>query len=437
MLKKAIQEKPWYLAIYVIIMALLLISSVFEYRSRYQDLLQLVQDQAVMTTGIIAQSASSQAALTDETSDFDTSIEMGLSNLLRVRGLKYIQISVDADQDPFYVSKDNLVIDDSWDRKALDDILYELKKGETHLLEVVRPIFYEMSIGEVRIGFDASAFMSLRAQMISRIFLRMGLLTVLALVGMMFLLARQNAAVLKREKGRIEQEVYRLEKINRMNEKQVAMGELAAGVAHEIRNPLNAIGIVAQRLTREFHTGDEGEEFRGLTETMSSEIEKINRSLNDFLEYTRPTPLKLTTVNLGTVFSKIHKLYQSLAEERQIEFTIASPNIQVKADIEYLQQALSNIIRNALDACDQGDQIHLGAARSGAGIEINVSDTGAGIDKRDLQRIFDLYYSTKSTGTGIGLAITHKIIADHGGTVEVDSELGKGSTFRIIFEHSL
>lgn len=430
-LKNILNNKPWYFALYLIIMVLLIASSILEYRSRYNDLLQLIQDQALMTTGIIAQSVSAQAALTDETMDFDEVIEAGLSDLLLVRGLKYIQISTGDGSDPFYAAREDLYIDESWERTQLEDILYEVNKGDTRLIEAVRPIFYELSIGEVRIGFDAGPFLNLRAEMIYRIVLRLGLLTLLAFIGLMFLLARQNAALLAQEKTRIEDEVYRLERINRMNEKQVAVGELAAGVAHEIRNPLNAIGIVAQRLKREFEPTDDMNEYQSLTQTMTAEIEKINRSLKEFLEYTRPTPLEMKQVDLGALFQEIHELYGPQANEAKVEFSIDIPDIQINADITYIQQAISNLVKNALEACEESSIVHLTARRRDKAVEISVSDTGGGIETEDQKRIFDLYFSTKSTGTGIGLAITHKIIADHGGSIEVESQLNKGSTFTI------
>lgn len=431
MLRKIIFKKPWYFTLYLIVMILLVVSSILEYRSRYRDLLYLIQDQALMTTGIIAQSVSAQAALTSESMDFEMAIETGLNDLLQVRGLQFIQISVGDGGEPFYASKANMVVDETWRRYPLEDILYEIRKDDVRLLEAVRPIFYEMSIGEVRIGFDAEPFLSLRTEMIYRILLRMLLLTILTSVGLMFLLARQNTALLEREKSRIEQEVYRLERINRMNEKQVAMGELAAGVAHEIRNPLNAIGIVAQRLKREFDPIQDTEEYRSLTQTMTSEIEKINHSLNDFLEYTRPTPLKMSQVDLGALFKEIYDLYGNQASEAMVEFSMDIPDFQVEADIEYMQQAISNLIRNAIEACGSGDSVHLSAKHGDGEIEITITDTGMGMESEDLQRIFDLYYSTKNAGTGIGLAITHKIIADHGGSIEVESQVGKGSTFTI------
>ncbi len=561
--QKLLKLKPWYIALYLAVLAVLTISSYMEYQSRYRDLLQLIQDQAAMTAAVIAQSGSGQAYLTEElkqayidraidvltilnkvdakqdigTSRLDelvsegnilkviifdergqvehavvkdpsrmretishegewafrhlrpifnkeqdlvivgvdqemdqldikplrkdesrflvaiardrggalachlsvsaeedfkylTAIETALEDLLQVKDLQYLKLSV-GDRYPYYVSKQGLVVDDSWTRKPLEDILYQVSKGDTSLLEVVRPVFFNSNFGEVRIGFNADTLLSLRGQIIIQILIRTTLLTILAFVILIFLLTRQNAALLKEEKQRIEAEVYHLERLNRLREKQVAMGELAAGVAHEIRNPLNAIGIVAQRLKREFVPKNDTEDYQTLTGTMVTEIKRINHSLQEFLEYTRPIPLKYAEIDLNTLFDKIVELYHSQARQKQVSLEAETPPIILEADMDYLQQALSNLIKNAIEACDADGKISLSANLHADMVRIVVEDTGAGIKQEDLSRIFDLYYTTKDMGTGVGLALTHKIIADHSGTIEVESDPEQGSRFEI------
>jgi len=359
-----------------------------------------------------------------------TTMEIGLEDLLYVKGLEYLQLSLD-DYDPYYVSRSNEHVDDTWDREALDDILFMVSKGKKSILEVVRPVLFNASLGEVRIGFNAEALLSIRGQIIYQVLLRTALLTLLAFAILVFLLARQNATLLSKEKARIEAEVYRLEKKNRLREKQVAVGELAAGVAHEIRNPLNAIGIVAQRLKREFSTGEDQEEFESLTGTMVSEISRINASLQDFLDYTRPTPLNFAPLDTEEFLASIAKLYESEGQKKEITIINQAQDFAFEADAEYLRQAISNLVRNALDACDGGDRIDLNAVIEDEKVMITIQDTGRGIPEDQLPRVFDLYYTTKDMGTGVGLALTHKIIADHNGTIEVTSQVGQGSTFKI------
>ena len=559
--KNILKLNPWYMGLYLVVLSLLLLSSYFEYKSRYRDVLQLIQDQAAMTAAVIAQSGSGQAYLTEELkqsyidraidmlsilnqidreqqlsrSDLDkwvndetimdistwdtegkleggtriaskkdqkaavvekawiqsqlqpilsrqsemiiigvdqkqvssaladsaedqfliaiprdrggaiacqlsmeaeqnfkylTAMESALEELLHVKGLQYLKLALD-DHEPYFVSKTGEIIDDTWDRQPLADILYTVSKGETKLLEVVRPIFFNTSLGEVRIGFKADTLMSLKSQILYQILIRSTLFSLLAFVLIIFFLVRRNAILLEEEKQRIEAEVYRLEKLNRLREKQAAVGELAAGVAHEIRNPLNAIGIVAQRLKREFSTGKDQQEYELLTGTMVSEISRINSSLQDFLEYTRPTPLSFSTLNMGDFLGSIQELYISEALEKEIVLTIDVQEFEFKADAEYLRQAISNIVRNALDACEVSATVQLRGYKKGDAAIIVVQDTGSGIAQNQISRVFDLYYTTKDMGTGVGLALTHKIIADHHGTIEVTSEIGEGSTFQI------
>ncbi|MBC8190970.1 MAG: ATP-binding protein [Candidatus Marinimicrobia bacterium] len=549
------------MGLYLVVLSLLLLSSYFEYKSRYRDVLQLIQDQAAMTAAVIAQSGSGQAYLTEELkqsyidraidmlsilnqidkeqqlsrSDLDkwvndetimdistwdtegkleggtriaskkdqkaavvekawiqsqlqpilsrqseiiiigvdqkqvssaladsaedqfliaiprdrggaiacqlsmeaeqnfkylTAMESALEELLHVKGLQYLKLALD-DHEPYFVSKTGEIIDDTWDRQPLADILYTVSKGETKLLEVVRPIFFNTSLGEVRIGFKADTLMSLKSQILYQILIRSTLFSLLAFVLIIFFLVRRNAILLEEEKQRIEAEVYRLEKLNRLREKQAAVGELAAGVAHEIRNPLNAIGIVAQRLKREFSTGKDQQEYELLTGTMVSEISRINSSLQDFLEYTRPTPLSFSTLNMGDFLGSIQELYISEALDKEIVLTIDVQEFEFNADAEYLRQAISNIVRNALDACEGSATVQLRGYKKGDAAIIVVQDTGSGIAQNQISRVFDLYYTTKDMGTGVGLALTHKIIADHHGTIEVTSEIGAGSTFQI------
>jgi len=562
-LKSLVRNKPYYVMIYLLVLILLLGSSLIEYRTRYADLVAMVQDQAAMTAAVIAQSSSGHTLLSDEleaayldhaydltalfhqiadeqnlshsellelvpqnslikfafmdgsghllatsgdqgndsersavvepwvesqiskmVADSVNHIELGiraglnstetntpsddgqpqfllaskgqsnriiaayldrsdekqlydmismesaLAELIKVKGMEYLMLSVE-DEPPYFATKYNYDIDSTWLRTPLEDILYLVQKGEDRLLEIVRPIFFETGIGEVRIGFSGESLFGLKRQMVYEVILRTLLLTLLSLVILIFLITRQNALFLETEKTRIEAEVYRLERLNRQHEKQAAMGELAAGVAHEIRNPLNAIGIIAQRLKREFVPGEDLAEYTSLTGSMSQEIQRINKTLQDFLDYTKPTPLELARVNARVFLDEALNLYRSEAQEKGIGLEGTSDDIEFNADPKYLAQALTNLIKNAIDASASGSKVEVEIGKSRAGVRIQVTDHGVGMDEKDLNRIFDLYYSTKDMGTGVGLALTHKIIADHHGQIEVQSKAGQGSIFII------
>ncbi len=369
-------------------------------------------------------------AMDEENLSYLTTMQTALGDLIQVKGMRYVQLSLD-DQDTYSIFREGVQVDSTWQREALDDIIFRVWKDDTQLVEVIRPVFFESGIGEVRIGFDGESLFDLRRQMIYEVSLRSVLLTLLALVSIFFLITRQNTRFLEEEKQRIEKEVYRLEGLNRQREKQAAMGELAAGVAHEIRNPLNAIGIIAQRLTREFSPDKDAEEFRELTGSMSSEIQRINKTLQEFLAYTKPTPLDLAPLDGPEIMDELNRLYQSQAQELGVHFKVESEVVTFQADRQYLKQAVSNLIKNALEASQTEGTVTVGLARDASDVVIEVSDRGSGMEPEEITRIFDLYYSSKDMGTGVGLALTHKIIADHHGSIEVESTPGKGSCFKM------
>jgi len=359
-----------------------------------------------------------------------TDIQPILDDLSRAPGVRYVSLAWDESELPIRGGLD-AELDSSWERTQLDDILYLLEKQGVSYLEIVRPILLDEGFGEVRIGFDGEAFEELKSQAYRSIFIRTLLISLLVLLTLIWIIARQNNRFLEGEKQRIEAEVRRLEGLNQLNQRQAALGELAAGVAHEIRNPLNAIGIVAQRLGREFEPSTDKTSFKDLTATMIQEIKRINKSLQDFLEYTRPTPLRRGEVPIAELFRRLEGLYASQAAAAGITLNFAKSELSFQGDIEYLQQAFSNLIKNAIEASPGGGRIDLKAKRAGEMIQLEIEDTGSGIAPENIKRIFDLYYSSKDMGTGVGLALTHKIIADHQGTIEVFSEPGKGSRFEI------
>jgi len=169
-----------------------------------------------------------------------------------------------------------------------------------------------------------------------------------------------------------------------------------------------------------------------MSATMVSEINRLNRILEDFLNYSRPTPLKFITFNLNDILNDLALLFKDQARANEIDFTIQNDAIiKLEGDPEYLKQALHNIIRNGLEATDPGGKVSFSVADTKPEIIIRIKDTGIGIESQKLNRIFDIFYTTKENGNGIGLAVTHKIISDHNGTIEVLSEPGQGTEFVI------
>ncbi len=219
----------------------------------------------------------------------------------------------------------------------------------------------------------------------------------------------------------------------RRRDRLASMGALAAGVAHEVRNPLNAISVIVQRLRREFAPRTDAGEYRQLTQVVAGEVERVNRIIQQFLELARPPALAKTRVELTAVLERAAETVepQIIAAGLRLERDFANVG-EAQVDAEQLHQALLNLLVNAVEATDEG-HIRLAArSRPDGWVEIGVADTGPGIPAEDAERIFDLYFTTKAAGSGLGLSLVHRIVAEHGGRVEVQSEREAGARFVIL-----
>ena len=224
---------------------------------------------------------------------------------------------------------------------------------------------------------------------------------------------------------RSERELQRREKLS-------AMGELASGLAHEIRNPVNAMSMIAQRLEKEFEPTKDTEEYIHLTRVLKSEIGRVTRNIQRFLEFARPQKPIIAQVSLGQFFSHISALFEGQADAKGVHFSATIGSGDTAAfDREQMTQALLNLLQNALDATPPGGSVRLTGSIRSIGTVITVADTGLGIPQDKIDTIFNLYYTTKDDGTGMGLPITQQIISQHGGRIAVTSTPGKGTEFTI------
>lgn len=215
-------------------------------------------------------------------------------------------------------------------------------------------------------------------------------------------------------------------------EKLTAMGELASGVAHEIRNPLNAIGIIAQRLDMEFEPPAESEEYHQLAGAIVSEVDRVDAIVTRFLKFAAPPRLHLETVALDDFVAAYLPVLKGEADSAALEFSIRiSSGATLSIDREQMRQVLLNLVRNAAQATAPGGRISVETSLHAGKAVIAVADTGSGIPAERLPRIFDLYYTTREEGTGMGLAITNRIVQSHGGAIEVTSRVNEGSRFTI------
>ena len=223
-----------------------------------------------------------------------------------------------------------------------------------------------------------------------------------------------------------------LEEQAERNEKLSAMGELASGVAHEIRNPINSIGMIAQRLKREFEPKKDEEEYHLITKVLKDEVSRINKIISQFLNYAKPLQLQSREINAKDFFEEVFQLFIDQANSKRIKFELLNhESLSIRLDPELIKQSLMNLIQNSFDAVTENGLVNLNYYLLGKSFIIEVRDNGTGISDEYKRKIFDLYFSTKKDGNGLGLSITQKIISQHNGTIEIEDNLPKGTIFKI------
>lgn len=228
-------------------------------------------------------------------------------------------------------------------------------------------------------------------------------------------------------------ETRRLEENAKRNEKLSAMGELASGVAHEIRNPINAIGMIAQRLNKEFIPQDNEKEYSEITLLLRNEVNRINKIITQFLNYAKPLDINPQQVEINSYLNEVYKLFETQAKQRSVYFNLkGNDKFNVHIDADLIRQALLNIITNAFDAVKENGVVSIGYYKQKKDLVIEISDDGIGISPEHQKKIFDLYYTTKKDGNGLGLSITQKIISQHKGSITLQSKVNNGTTFKII-----
>ena len=310
--------------------------------------------------------------------------------------------------------------------------------GERSLAVKGRPVLEFASDVPLAGGETARLRLGMRLDNVRRVEERMlaRLVATVAAAGALVALAF-GLAGLRRRYGVLSEKHARAEEALRRRDRLAAMGELASTVAHEVRNPLNAVGMTAQRLKREFlgatpAGGAEREELQDLLGIMTSETQRIDRIVQQFLEYARPPRLAPEPVDLGALVDDVAGRARSRAESRGVRIEVEASGAGIAVvDPAQLRQALDNLVRNAVEATPEGGRVSLSARREGGGHAVEVRDTGRGIEPDHLPRIFDLYFTTKADGTGVGLAVTQQIVTAHGGTIEVDSRPGGGTTMTV------
>jgi len=312
---------------------------------------------------------------------------------------------------------------------ALDGVLAnELTIGRVPVLEFGGTVDASRAGSPVlRLGLTLDGLRTAERRTLTRLVLSLLGALALGIVTIAFVVLRQRFGVLSEKHAIAEAALRRRDRL-------AAMGELASTVAHEVRNPLNAIGMSVQRLRREFvdankpADGAGASEQRELLDVLSGETQRINRIVQQFLDYARPPRLAARRTDLGGLVADIAASLRASAEARGVSIADDAARAgEGVVDPDQLRQAIDNLVRNAIDASPPGARVSVRARRAGAGHVIEIEDRGPGIPADILPKIFDLYFTTKPDGTGVGLAVTHQIVEAHGGTIEVDSAEGRGT----------
>jgi signal transduction histidine kinase len=238
-------------------------------------------------------------------------------------------------------------------------------------------------------------------------------------------LAFENAALHREQRDRLRR-LYRAERL-------AAAGQLAAGIAHEIRNPLTSIRSTIQYVLPSFEPADQK---RVLLDELLSEVDRIDRIVNDLLSLTRTSDFHPSELKLAELLDHTLLLIGPQARKQavEVEYRRVKDELKVSGDASQLKQVFLNVFLNSLQAMPKGGTLSVSANRKNAElsgrdlIDIRISDTGAGIPAEHMDKVFDPFFTLKREGTGLGLSISYGIIQQHEGDIELHSEIGRGTT---------
>ena len=270
---------------------------------------------------------------------------------------------------------------------------------------------------------------------ISRLGLRV---IVLPVVGFLtYQLAEANRVEARRYQAVAEQlatanaHLQEAEAAVRRSDRLAALGQLTAGLAHELRNPLGTMRASAEMLLKQ--TKSEDEVTRELAGFIASEVDRTNSLITRFLEFARPMHLRLQPTSITEVIDRAVDEFSRHNPPYEVAvFKNYSPDLRpIELDGELMQRVFYNLLLNAAQATTPGGAITVKTRQVDGSAEITVIDRGSGIDREHLENIFNPFFTTKSSGVGLGLAIVSKIVDEHGGKITVDSEKGSGSVFRV------
>jgi len=226
-----------------------------------------------------------------------------------------------------------------------------------------------------------------------------------------------------------------IESINtqlQVSERLAALGRITAGVAHEVKNPLNSMRLWLENLKESLPLDQEVNSHQAV-QVLDKEIDRLDAVVKRFLDFTRPMEVRLEQTQLSQLLREVLDVALPQLQKANVEMVQSLPNNvpEVFVDRDLLKQAVLNLVLNAVEAMPGGGQIRLDLTRRAEMAEITVADTGNGIPLENRQKIFQLFFTTRPGGSGIGLASTFRIVQLHNGSIDFTSEVGRGTTFRI------
>ena len=299
------------------------------------------------------------------------------------------------------------------------------RDGKVQIYEIVRPLALEGDRkGLLRIDLSTASMGRVwRSQLLAAMVLGLAVLG-LGILGLAAIFYTQHRHLA--EVKALEGEVERRERLS-------TLGNMAAAVAHEIRNPLNAISMGLQRLRVEFAPA-EADEYRRLLEVAQGEVRRLNTIVEEFLSLARPLSLKPEPIQVAALLDAVVGLVEHEAGSAgiRIERQIPGELPALHADRDRMNQVLLNLALNGIQAMPDGGALILGAAAADGTVTLTVEDTGPGISPDLLPRVFEPYVTTKTKGLGLGLTIARRIVEAHGGRIEVESGAGRGTRFRVM-----
>ncbi len=236
----------------------------------------------------------------------------------------------------------------------------------------------------------------------------------------------ETALKLSETYARLQASIEQLRRADRLS----ALGELSAGLAHEIRNPLGALEGAVQILQRPELPAETRHEFAQMAD---KEVGRLKTLLTNFLDFARPQPPRRTLIEPALLLASVARLAAETAKMAKVQvFTENEETEPIAVDAEQIKQVLLNLVLNAVQAMPKGGQVVLRARQEDRSVLLEVADQGGGIAPENLERIFDPFFTTRANGTGLGLSIAHQIVHGHGGDIVVSNNPDCGATFTLV-----